>query len=153
MPHFELFNLVKWFHFVTMSIGAGAMVVALLVSGMEEDQPEFRGLAPMIWKKVVAWSFRLAFLSGVVLIGILSMKGGHPFDFRYLWIKMPMVVLLLAASEMASKPLTRGKYGAALLALALFLLTSLLAYNKFAFGVRQRLVPAPAQLSAAPEAR
>jgi len=149
MPHFELFNLVKWFHFLTMAIGAGAMVVALLISGMEEDQEAFRGLSALLWKKVVAWAFRLAFLMGIILIGILSQHGGRPFDARYLWIKLPMVVLLLAATEMSAKTLVKGRRGAALLALLLFLLVSLVAHNSASFGVRKRPLPAPAQLSAA----
>jgi len=151
MPHFELFNLVKWLHFLAMAIGSGAMVVALLISGMEEDQDVFRGLSPLIWKKVVAWSFRLALLTGIVLIGILSQHGGRPFDARYLWIKLPLVLALLAACEMAPKAMVAGRRGAPLVALLLFLLVSLVAHNKYSFGVRQRPVPPPAQLSAAPD--
>ena len=45
MPHFELFNLVKWLHFLAMTVGGGGMVVALLISGMEESQEDYRGLA------------------------------------------------------------------------------------------------------------
>ena len=153
MPHFALINLVRWLHFVAMAVGAGAMVVALLISGMEEDQKAFRGLAPLLWKKVVAWSFRLAFLLGIVLIGILSQHHGRPFDARYLWIKLPLVLVLLAASEMSAKALAKGRRGAPLLALLMFLLVSLVAHNAATFGVRTRPLPAPALLSAAPDAR
>jgi len=153
MPHLELFNLLKWLHFLAMSIGGGTMAVCLLISGMEEDQEALQGLAPLIWKKVVVWSFRLAFLLGACLIGLLSLHGGRPFDARYLWVKLPLVLLLLGSAEAAVKPLARRRRGTALLAFLLFLLASLVAHNQYSFGVRKRPVPSPAQLSAAPEAR
>lgn len=153
MPHFNLFDLVKWLHFVALAVGGGSAVVALLISGLEDDQEAFRGLSAVIWKKVAAWSFRLAFLLGIGLIGLLSMHGGRPFDAHYLWIKLPLVVLLLAASEGSTKSLALARRGAPLLALLLFLLASLVAINKSAFGFRQRPLPAPAELTAAPEAR
>lgn len=153
MPHFNLFDLVRWLHFICLVVGGGAAVVALLLSGLEDDREDLRGLAATLWKKVVAWSFRLAVLTGLLLVGVLSYHKGRPFDATYLWIKLPMVLLLLAVSETSTKALARARRGAPLLALLLFLLVSLLVFNKNAFGYRQHAAPAPAELSAASAAK
>ncbi len=147
MPHFELFDLIKWLHFVSLAVAGGAAVSALLISGLEEDQEAMRGLAPTLWKMVTAWGFRLALITGGILLALRFSAGGHPFDNRYLHWKLPLVVFLLAMSELSPKALARSKRGAPLLALLLFLLATFVTVNGGAFG---RKASPPAELSAGP---
>lgn len=147
MPHFELFDLIKWLHFVSLAVAGGVAVSALLISGLEEDQEAMRGLAPTLWKMVTAWGFRLALITGGILLALRFSAGGHPFDNRYLHWKLPLVVFLLAMSELSPKALARSKRGAPLLALLLFLLATFVTINGGAFG---RKASPPAELSAGP---
>ena len=64
MPRFALFDLVKWLHFVCVSTAGGAAVVALMISGLEDEREDLRGLAASLWKKVAANGFRLAAATG-----------------------------------------------------------------------------------------
>jgi len=144
MPHFETFSLVKWLHLVALSVGGGAIVVALLLSGFEEGREDLQGLAATVWKKVVAWPFRVALLLGIGLLFIQYKAGDpNPLEPHYLHIKLVLVLALLAFSEMTPKALAAGKRGAALLALLFFLLTTFVAINASAFPQKAR----PAQAS------
>jgi uncharacterized membrane protein len=149
MPHFETFSLMKWLHFVALSLGGGAIVVALLLSGFEEEREDLRGLAATVWKQMVAWPFRLALALGILLLVIQYKVLGiaNPFEPRYLHIKLVLVLLLLAFSEMTPKALALGKRGAAMLALLCFLLTTFVAVNAGAFPQKVR----PTQVVLAPE--
>ncbi|MCE1229139.1 MAG: hypothetical protein LWX11_06600 [Firmicutes bacterium] len=140
MPKFELFDLVKWLHLVSIAVGGGAMVVALLLSGLEEERPDLQGLAATLWKKVVAWSFRIAVVLGLTLWFMKFRQGLNYFVFPYFHWKLTFVVLLLAVSEMTPKMLAKFKRGAALLAIFAFLLTTFVTVNSNAFAKR----PAPA---------
>jgi hypothetical protein len=66
----------------------------------------------------------------------------NPFLQNYLRIKLALVVVLLAMSEMGPKALAAGKRGAATLALLLFLLISFVVFNRAAFGFRIPTGPA-----------
>lgn len=148
MPHFDfqIYDLVKWLHFVTLAVGGGGIVIALLLSGFEEEREDLRGLAATIWKKVVAWSFRLALILGILLLVILYRGGDrNPLAPHYLHVKLLLVFFLVGVSEMAPKALAVGKRGAALLAMLFFLLASFVAINRGAFPQKHRptLEPAP----------
>ena len=128
-------NLVRWLHFVTLTVGGGAAVVALLLSGFEEGREEIRGLAATIWAKVVAWAFRLALVAGIGLLVLMIQGGQNPLKHgHYFHIKLLLVVVLVGLSEMTPKALAVGKRDTALLALVLFLASSFTVYNKGLFG-------------------
>lgn len=143
MPRFALFDLVKWLHFVCVSTAGGAAVVALMISGLEDEREDLRGLAASLWRKVTANGFRLAAATG----GLLVAMQAHPLDARYLPLKSVLVVLLLVMSELSARSLAKARRGAPLLALLCFLLASLVAVNRDAFG---RRLPPPPELSAGP---
>ncbi|GLH67940.1 hypothetical protein [Geothrix edaphica] len=131
----EAVNLLRWLHFVTLTVGGGAAVVALLLSGFEEGREEIRGLAATVWAKVVAWSFRLALLAGIGLLLMMIQGGQNPLkQGHYMHIKLLLVLVLVGLSEMTPKALAVGKRGSALLALVLFLASSFTVYNKGLFG-------------------
>lgn len=139
----EAVNLVRWLHFVTLAVGGGAAVVALLLSGFEEGREEIRGLTATIWAKVVAWSFRLALVAGIGLLVLMIQGGQNPLKHgHYFHIKLLLVVVLVGLSEMTPKALAVGKRGSALLVLMFFLASSFIVYNKGLFGAR----PAPATI-------
>ncbi len=126
MLHIQAFDLVKWLHLIALAVAGGASVVALLLSGFEDTREDLRGLAATVWAKVVVWGFRAAFLLGLVLLGMKLHRGEHPFDERYLHVKILLAILLVGLSETAPKVLARAKRGAAMLVLMLFLLTTFL---------------------------
>jgi hypothetical protein len=138
----EAVNLVRWLHFVTLTVGGGAAVVALLLSGFEEGREEIRGLAATVWAKVVAWSFRLALLAGIGLLFLMIQGGQNPLKHGYyMHIKLLLVLVLVGLSEMTPKALAVGRRGSALLALVLFLASSFTVYNKGLFGGRVKAGP------------
>jgi len=131
----EAVNLVRWLHFVTLAVGGGAAVVALLLSGFEEGREDIRGLAATIWAKVVAWSFRLALVAGIGLLVLMIQGGQNPLKHGYYFhLKLVLVLVLVGLSEMTPKALAVGKRGSALLVLVLFLASSFTVYNKGLFG-------------------
>ncbi|BDU68739.1 hypothetical protein GETHOR_08400 [Geothrix oryzae] len=133
----EAVNLVRWLHFVTLAVGGGAAVVALLLSGFEEGREDLRGLAATVWSKVVAWSFRLALVAGILMLVLMMQGGQNPLkNGHYFHIKLLLVFVLVGLSEMTPKALAAGKRGSALLALVLFLASSFTVYNKALFGGR-----------------
>lgn len=148
MPHFETFTLVKWLHFVAVSIAGGAAVVALMLSGFEEEREDLRGLAATVWKKMVTWPFRVALLLGLALWAIRYRQNLNMFMFAYFHWKLALVLALLSFSEMAPKALAAGKRGAALLAIFFFLLATFVTLNASAFPVKVR----PQQGAPMPEA-
>jgi len=151
MPHFELYDLVKWLHFVALSVGGGGIVIALLLSGFEDEREDLRGLAATIWKKVVAWSFRLALVLGILLLVILYRAGDpNPLAPHYLHLKLVLVLALLGVSEMSPKALAVAKRGAPMLALLLFLLASFVTINRGAFPQKARPALEPAATAVAP---
>ena len=130
----EAVNLVRWLHFVTLAVGGGAAVVALLLSGFEEGREDLQGLAATVWSKVVAWSFRLALIAGIALLVMMIQGGQNPFKAgAYFHIKLTLVFLLVGLSEMTPKALAAGKRGSALLVLVLFLAVSFVVFNKGLF--------------------
>ncbi|WP_243304345.1 hypothetical protein [Geothrix oryzisoli] len=135
-------NLVRWLHFVTLSVGGGAAVVALLLSGFEEGREDLRGLAATIWAKVVAWAFRLALLAGIGLLVLMIQGGSNPLkQGHYFHIKLLLVLVLVGLSEMTPKALAAGKRGSALLVLVLFLASAFTVYNKGLFGGPRKAGP------------
>lgn len=146
MPNFQTYDILKWTHLVAMAIGGGGAVVALLLSGFEDEREDLRGLAATVWKRVCGWSFRIALVLGIVLLVLQFKAGLHPFDARYLHLKLTFAILLVGISEMAPKGLATGKRGAAALALLLFLLTSFVAGNRYAFGRKERPVQVTSQV-------
>ncbi len=144
MGKFDTYLLLKWIHFVAISIIGGGAIVALLLSGFEEEREDLRGLAASIWKRTVGWGARLGVLLGLGLVAYRFKQGINPFDAYFMHVKMVLVVILLAASEMAPRHLAQGKRGAALLGLLAFLLTTFVMFNQAVFGYRMRPVaPAP----------
>lgn len=141
----EAVNLLKWMHFVAMSIGGGAAVVALLLSGFEEGKEDLQGLAATVWAKVVAWSFRLALVAGIALLVVMIQGGQNPFKAGiYFHIKLTLVFVLVGLSEMTPKALAAGKRGSALLVLVLFLAVAFTVFNKGLFRKdAPRNVPEP----------
>jgi hypothetical protein len=147
LPRFVLFDLVKWLHFLSFTIAGGASVVALLLSGLEDDREDLRGLSATLWKKVVVSGFRLAVVTGGLLLTMKLSRGDRPFEAYFLHLKLVLVLLLLVMSELAPRALALAKRGAPLMALLMFLLASFVAINGRAFGHR---IQAPAEVSAAP---
>jgi hypothetical protein len=96
---------------------------------------------------VVAWGFRLALITGGLLLTLKIIGEVHPFDSYYLYWKLSFVTILLITAELSPKSLARGLRGAPLLALLMFLLASFVAVNGNAFG---RAPSTPAELSANP---
>ncbi len=138
----EAVNLIRWLHFVAIALGGGAAVVALLLSGFEEDREDLRGLAATIWAKVVVWSFRLALVVGVALLIVMMQGGQNPLrNGHYFHLKLLLVLVLLALSEMAPRALASGKRGAALLVVVLFLATSFTVFNKGLFNGHPKAGP------------
>ncbi len=133
-PKLETVNLVRWFHFVAMSFGGGAAVVALLLSGFEEGREDLQGLAATVWAKVVAWSFRLALIAGIALLVMMIQGGQNPFKAGfYFHIKLTLVFILIGLSEMTPKALAAGRRGSALLVVVLFLAVGFTVFNKGLF--------------------
>lgn len=135
-------NMVRWLHFVALAVGGGAAVVALLLSGFEEDREDLRGLAATVWAKVVAWAFRLALVAGIALLVMMMQGGQNPLkNGSYFHVKVLLVFVLVGLSEMTPKALAAGKRGSALIALVLFLAISFTVYNKGLFGGRPKPGP------------
>jgi len=133
-PKLETVNLVRWFHFLAMSFGSGAAVVALLLSGFEEGREDLQGLAATIWAKVVSWSFRLALIAGIALLVMLMQNGQNPFKAGiYFHIKLTLVIILIGLSEMTPKALAAGRRGSALLVVVLFMAIGFTVFNKGMF--------------------
>ena len=138
----EAVNMVRWLHFVALTVGGGAAVVALLLSGFEEGREDLRGLAATVWAKVVAWAFRLALVAGIALLVMMMQGGQNPLkNGSYFHIKLLLVFVLVGLSEMTPKALAAGRRSSALLALVLFLASSFTVYNKGLFGSRPKSGP------------
>ena len=144
-PKLDTLNLLRWIHFVAMAFGSGAAVVALLLSGFEEGREDLQGLAATVWAKVVAWSFRVAFLVGIALLVGLLQSGVNPLkNGAYFHIKLALVVILLGLSEMTPKALAAGKRGSALLVVVLFMAIAFTVFNKGLFRKDvPKLLPEP----------
>ena len=147
MPRFALFDLMRWLHLVCLSVAGGSAAVALLLSGLEEDREDLRGLAAALWKRAAAWGFRLAAATGALLLAFLVIREGQPFQAHYLGLKLALAGLLLGMSELSPRALGQGKRGAPQLAVLLFLLVTFVAVNRQAFG---RSAPPPPEVSAGP---
>ncbi|HXC17091.1 MAG TPA: hypothetical protein VNV60_06595 [Holophagaceae bacterium] len=127
--------MLKWFHFLVLAMAGGGGIVALLLSGFESERPDLQGLAATVWKRTATWGFRLAVLIGIAMLFLKMSQGDKPFaTFNYLHIKLLLVFFLLACVEMAPKMLAKGKRGAAMLALLLFMATAFVVYNKDLFA-------------------
>ena len=127
--------MLKWFHFLLLAMAGGGAIVALLLSGFELDHPDLQGLAATVWKRTTTWGFRLAVIVGILMLSLVWQREGNPFkQFNYLHIKLVLVFFLLACSEMAPKMLAKGKRGAAMIALLLFMATAFVVYNKELFA-------------------
>ncbi len=138
----EAVNLLRWLHFVALTVGGGAAVVALLLSGFEEGREDLQGLAATVWAKVVVWAFRLALIVGITLLVVMIQGGQNPLkNGSYFHIKLLLVFVLVGLSEMTPKALAAGKRGSALLVLVLFLASSFAVYNKGLFGGRLKSGP------------
>ncbi len=147
MPAFDAISLIKWLHFILLSIAGGGAVVALLLSGFEDEREDLRGLAATIWKRTVSWGFRLALVVGIGALLIHMRNGNNLLLEHYMHVKLTLVLIILACSEMAPKGLAVGKRGAAMLALLLFLLTSFVVYNQNIFGKKAKASPMPVPMA------
>lgn len=127
-------ELVTWLHVLAMATAGGGAITALLLSGLEDAQPEYRGLAAAIWSRVVVWGTRLAVVFGVILL-VLKLREHYPlFTFRAFHLKLTAAILMAGLAEMSTKTLAKGKKGAALLMLVLFLVTTFAALNRSVLG-------------------
>lgn len=134
MPHLDTFSFVKWLHVLAVALGGGSAMIILVLTGFEDSREDLRGLTAVLWRRTAAWAFRIAFLLGAVLLGMLFFYGAQPFEARYLHWKLVMVVLLLVASELAPKALGRARRGGAMLAFLMFLMATFVSVNRDAFG-------------------
>lgn len=129
MPHFQVPYLLHWIHFVGLAAFGGSALCALLVSGLEEDQEAFRGLAAALWARVARWALRGAALAGLALLVLQHLSGLQPFADRQFLVKLALAALALALAETAPRALALRNRGAAMLALVLFLVSGLLAIH------------------------
>jgi len=150
MPDFDVPSLISWFHFVGLVMAGGSMPVCLLLSGFEDTREDIRGLSAVIWKKVTVWGLRCAVFCGVVLFIMYLVKGGKPFAQPHFMFKIGIAPILVLLCETAPKSLVKGKRGAALLAMVLFLVTSFIASNHKAFLKPAQIPPAQNAPVAAP---
>ena len=140
MPHFQLFDIIKWLHLITLAVGGGAAVIILILIGFEAEREELKGLTAVLWKRTAAWAFRISVLLGLILLAMKFQMGLHPFDAPYLHWKLTLVFGLLMVSEMSPRALGAARRGAPLLALLFFLLVTFVTVNKDAFAVHTRKV-------------
>jgi uncharacterized membrane protein len=140
MPHFLLYDILKWLHLVFLAMGGGAMMVILILIGFEADRKDLKGMTSVLWKRTASWAFRITVLLGLALLAMKFRMGQHPFDAHYLHLKLVLAILLLAMSEMSPKALGAARRGAPLLAFVLFLLVTFVSVNKEAFGSRRHRV-------------
>jgi hypothetical protein len=144
----EPLAMLRWLHFLVLAMAGGGGIVALLLSGFESDRPDLQGLAATVWKRTATWGFRLAVLIGIAMLALKMSQGDKPFAaFNYLHIKLLLVFFLLACAEMAPKMLAKGKRGAAMIALLLFMATAFVVYNKDLFAPKGSTPPAAAALA------
>ena len=137
--------MLKWFHFLLLAMAGGGAIVALLLSGFESERPDLQGLAATVWKRTATWGFRLALVVGILMLTLKISQGERPFAaFNYLHIKLVLVFFLIACAEMAPKMLARGKRGAAMVALLLFMATAFVVYNKDLFAPKAATASAAA---------
>jgi uncharacterized membrane protein len=134
MPQFQVYDIIKWLHIVALAMGGGAAMVILILMGFEAEREDLRGMTSVLWKRTASWAFRLAVLLGLVLLGMQFAQHQHPFEARYLHLKLVLVFGLLMLSEMAPRALGAARRGAPLLVFLLFLLVTFVTVNKEAFG-------------------
>ena len=106
-------------------------------------------MTSILWKRTTAWAFRLAVVLGIVLLTMKLRAGDHPFEARYLHLKLTLVFLLLITSELGGRTLARARRGAALLAFLLFLMATFVTVNRDAFGFRSHPSPAAGAITGA----
>jgi uncharacterized membrane protein len=134
MPEFEAYYIVKWLHLLCVALAGGSAMIILILVGFEDGREDLKGLTSILWRRTAAWAFRLAMILGIVLLTLQIRAGGHPFQARYLHIKLVLVVLVLMFSELSGRNLAKAKRGAAILAFLLFLMTTFVSVNSAAFG-------------------
>jgi hypothetical protein len=151
MPDFEAYSIVKWLHLTALALGGGSAMIILILVGFEDGREDLKGMTSILWKRTSAWAFRLAVVLGIALLVLRIRSGDHPFDDRYLHLKLVLVLLLLACSEMSAKHLARARRGAAILAFLLFLMVTFVSVNKDAFGWVKHASPATGVITGAVE--
>jgi uncharacterized membrane protein len=134
MPQFEVYSFVKWLHLVSLALAGGSAMIILILVGFEDGREDLKGMTSILWKRTTAWAFRFALVFGVVLLVLRIHAGDHPFEARYLHLKLTLVVLLLMFSELSAKSLARARRGSAILAFLFFLLVTFVSVNRDAFG-------------------
>jgi len=149
MPDFEMFSLIKWLHIVALALGGGSAMVILILVGFEDSREDLKGMTSILWKRTTAWAFRLAVVLGIVLLVMKQRAGEHPFEARYLHLKLTLVLLLLITSEMGGRTLGRARRGAAMLAFLFFLMATFVTVNRDAFGFRSHPSPAAGAITGA----
>ena len=151
MADFTAFGFVKWLHLLSLAMGGGAMMVILILVGLEESRADLHGMTSLLWKRTAAWALRVAVLAGIVLLSMRLRAGEHPFDANYLHWKLALVLLLLLCSELSARSLAQSKRGLPLLAFMFFLLVTFVSVNHEAFGMRHRHLTTGSALSGAVE--
>ena len=143
-------DLTLWTHLVAFAFAGGGAVVALLLSGFEDEREDLRGLAAAVWARVTRWGTRIAVALGGVLLALRFQAGEHPFDAPHLPLKLAFAALALLMAELTPRDLAKGRRGSAMLFLMFWMLTTVVAVNKAAVPKKPRPDVPPAVLRAAP---
>ncbi len=124
------YDSLRWIHFLGVAMAGGGLVSCLVISVQEKDR---KGLAAILWSRLVAWGFRLGALAGLGLAFLLQRAGARPFAQTWLSVKLALVVVLFGLSESTPKALAAGKQGTARLVGLLFLLATFVTFNSGMF--------------------
>ena len=151
MPVLDMYSFIKWLHVVALALGGGSAMIILILVGFEDGREDLKGMTSILWKRTAAWAFRLAVVLGIALLTMKMVAGDHPFEARYLHLKLTLVFLLLIASELSAKTLARARRGAAMLAFLLFLMVTFVTVNRDAFGFARHTTPASGVITGAVE--
>ncbi len=129
-----LLSVAKWVHLVLFSTALGGGAACLIISGLEESDPAYKGLSAALWKSLVNWSLRISVIVGVLLLILNMQMGENLFVNRYFHYKLLFVFVVLGLSESASKSLAVGKRTLALSSVIVIALIGFIIENQQIFG-------------------
>jgi uncharacterized membrane protein len=129
-----LLSVMKWVHLILFATALGGGSACLIISGLEEKDPSFKGLSAALWKSLVNWSLRLTFIIGILLLFLNIQIGQSPFVNKYFHYKLLLVFVVLGLSESAIKGLAIGKRTLALWCVITMVLIGFIIENQQIFG-------------------